>query len=98
MVKKNNTTGEPVTAQAPATTAATEDVVYYVLGEGGRDREYLVHIDLSVLERYRDAEIERTVTGTHHVSAILPERYDGEITTEVTVTLDNSGKISVYFC
>lgn len=67
MLKKDNTTGESVTAQAPATTeattAATEDVVYYVLGEGGRDRAYLVHIELSVLERYRYAEGEHKMKG-----------------------------------
>ena len=74
----------------------TEDVIYYVLRDGGKDDAYLVHIDLSILERYRYAEIERAVTGTQHVTVIAPEHYDGEITDEVTVTVDGDGNIEIY--
>lgn len=78
------------------TTSTTEDVVCYVLGESGLDEAYLVHIDTSALTHYRYAEIERAVTGTHHVTVIAPEHYGGEITVEVTVTVDGDGNIEIY--
>lgn len=72
-----------------------ENLIYYVLRAGGADDVYLVHIDPAVFEdtalTYQNVEI--AVTGTGHVTVISPEHYDGDITAEVTVTLDDSGNL-----
>ena len=72
-----------------------ENLIYNVLRDSGEDDTYLVHIDPAVFEdtalTYQNIEI--AVTGTHHVTVISPEHYDGDITAEVTVTLDDSGNL-----
>lgn len=72
-----------------------ENLIYYVLRAGGADDVYLVHIDPAVFEgtSWTYQKIEIAVTGTHHVTVISPEHYDGDITAEVTVTLDDSGNL-----
>lgn len=109
--KKNLTRAEPATVQttapavnegAPATIASpvpdTEDMIYYVLGECGKDKAYLVHIDPSIFSgtSWTFQKIESAVTGTNHVTVIAPEHYDGAINGEVTVSLDADGNLSIH--
>lgn len=111
MDQKNTTsTGEPVNQApapavnegAPATIASpvpdTEDMIYYVLGECGKDKAYLVHIDPSIFSgtSWTFQKIESAVTGTNHVTVIAPEHYDGAINGEVTVSLDADGNLSIH--
>lgn len=72
-----------------------ENWIYHVLRAGGADDVYLVHIDPAVFEgtSWTYQKIEIAVTGTDHVTVISPEHYDGDITAEVTVTLDDSGNL-----
>lgn len=75
-----------------------EHLIYYVLRDKGKDDVYLVHIDPAVFEGtpWTNQKVEIAVTGTNHVTVIAPENYEGTITTEVTVTLDEDGNIE--FC
>lgn len=75
-----------------------EHLIYYVLRDGGKDDAYLVHIDPAIFEgtSWTYQKIEIAVTGTHHVTVIAPEHYDGEITAEVTVTVDGDGNIEIH--
>ena len=75
-----------------------EDQIYYVLRAGGADDVYFVHIAPAVFEgtSWTYQNIEAAVTGTHHVTVIDPAYYDGEITAEVTVTLDGDGNLVIY--
>lgn len=75
-----------------------ENYIYYVLRAGGADDAYLVHFDAEAFcgTSWRYQEIEIAVTGSNHVTVIDPEYYDGVITEEVTVTLDDDGHLVIY--
>ena len=75
-----------------------EDSVFYVLRANGKDDAYLVHVNPAVFEgtSWTYQNIEAAVAGTHHVTAIAPEHYDGVITAEATVTLDGDGNLVIY--
>ena len=105
MIENNNTinpaTGEPVTEQAPAvdTTSTTEVSVLYTILIPNENRSYTfeVFIDPKVYDfGWRDAEIERIVTGTHHVTVCAPEYWDGTIDEKVNVTCDAEGRIVLH--
>ena len=90
-------------SETPAATIAspvpdTEDMIYYVLGECGKDKAYLVHVDPSIFSgtSWTFQKIESAVTGTNHVTVIAPEHYDGAINGEVTVSLDADGNLSIH--
>ena len=76
-------TGEPVTEQAPTvdTPSTTEVSVIYTISIPNENRSYTfeVFIDPKVYDfGWRNAEIERIVTGTHHVTVCAPEYWDGQ--------------------
>lgn len=75
-----------------------ETYVYYVLRDNGRDDVYLVHIDPIVFEgtSWTYQRLEIAVTDSNHVRVIAPEYYDGVITEEVTVTLDDDGNLAIF--
>ncbi|MCX4373301.1 MAG: hypothetical protein OSJ58_16070 [Dysosmobacter sp.] len=77
-----------------------KDEIYYIKqpGDGSEDDVYLVHIDPAVFEgtSWMYQQIELAVTGTPHVMVISPENYDGDITNEVTVTVDSDGNLEIY--
>lgn len=75
-----------------------ESLIYYVLRGSGEDDVYLVHIDPAVFAgtSWMYQQIELAVTDTPHVMVISPENYDGDITDEVTVTVDSDGNLKIY--
>lgn len=75
-----------------------ENLIYYVPHADGADDVYLVHIDPAVFDgtSWTYQKIEIAVTGTNYVAVIDPQYYDGTITAEVAVTLDDDGKLSIY--
>ena len=76
------------------------DKIYYVKrpGDGSEDDVYLVHINPAVFDgtSWMYQQIEIAVTDTPHVMVISPESYDGDITDEVTVTIDDDGSLKIY--
>ncbi len=94
-------TGEPVTEQAPTvdTPSTTEVSVIYTISIPNENRSYTfeVFIDPKVYDfGWRNAEIERIVTGTHHVTVCAPEYWDGTIDEKVNVTCDAEGRIVLH--
>ena len=94
-------TGEPVTEQAPAvdTPSTTRESVIYTISIPNKNRSHTfkVSIDPKVYDfGWRDAEIERIVTGTYHVTVSSPECWDGTIYEEVNVTCDIEGQIVLH--
>lgn len=103
MDKINTTisTGEPVTEQAPAvdTTSTTRESVIYTISIPNKNRSHTfkVSIDPKVYDfGWRDAEIERIVTGTHHVTVNSPEYWDEPINESIHVTCDDKGEIVLH--
>lgn len=75
-----------------------ESVIYQILipNEYGVYR-FEVFIDPKVYHfGWRDAEIERIVTGTHHVTVSSPRYCDVPIDENVYVTCDNEGEIVLH--
>lgn len=100
-ITTTTTTGEPVTEQAPTvdTTSTTRESVIYTISIPNKNRSHTfkVSIDPKVYDfGWRDAEIERIVTGTHHVTVSSPEYWDGTIDEKVNVTCDAEGQIVLH--
>lgn len=73
-----------------------EPVIYQILTSEGV-YTFRVFIDRKVYHfEWRWAEIERIVTGTHHVMVISPRWCDVPIDEDVYVTCDNEGEIVLY--
>lgn len=73
-----------------------EPVIYQILTSEGV-YTFRVFIDPKVYHfDWRNAEIERIVTGTHHVTVSSPEYWNGTIDKKVNVTCDTEGQIVLH--